>query len=686
MISVLLYGRNDSYGYNLHKRAALSLNCIAELLTSPTDEIIFVDYNTPDDFPTFPEAIQDTLTPQARRVLRILRVRPRHHRQFAGKTHLFALEPIARNVGLRRSSPESRWVLSTNTDMIFVPRRGRSLSEVAADLRDGHYHLPRFELPETLWETLDRLDAPGTIRQVEQWGREFHLNEVVHAQDPAVRYDAPGDFQLMLRSDLFRIHGFDERMMLGWHVDSNIAKRLFLLNGRVGDIFDEFFGYHCDHTRQATPMHRAGSTQNSLETFLDGVTTPYLPQQADAWGLVQQDIEEFLLGTDSTAVFYMKALQAAISERQQAPSHVHYAAVSYGRIGYDVSHVLPFLADALASYPRSIRIGWFGTRPELLQAFAAAWRSMGGLHPILVANTCAAFRAAELPACIGAANAEIAEQAEVLIFDWGLPLGSAAQSWKFEDDPAVREVIAGFRAMVQAESARTGGDPSLLRRFIGVNAIHNRCETVFQSYIGATRSPLSSRLRQGFLIRDLGAPRELIKQLSVGAAGTREPEGISSVSGVPGHVCYGPYIDLIPGWYRITAKLTTKSRRGLSPLWLRSAALEVISGSNLISCYEITSTDLKRGEISFLFFVSTALSAEHLALALEFRLVSLGRGHIVLTSLTVAMANAEVKAHIDRTGMPPSGQLPSRSSRRAIIALARSSRGVISRIVRRSRR
>ena len=54
MISIVLYGRNDNYGYNLHKRAALSLNCMAEVLTDPDDEILFVDYNTDDDFPTFP--------------------------------------------------------------------------------------------------------------------------------------------------------------------------------------------------------------------------------------------------------------------------------------------------------------------------------------------------------------------------------------------------------------------------------------------------------------------------------------------------------------------------------------------------------------------------------------------------------------------------------------------------------
>ena len=32
MISVILYGRNDAHGYNLHKRAAISLNCVAQVL------------------------------------------------------------------------------------------------------------------------------------------------------------------------------------------------------------------------------------------------------------------------------------------------------------------------------------------------------------------------------------------------------------------------------------------------------------------------------------------------------------------------------------------------------------------------------------------------------------------------------------------------------------------------------
>ena len=62
VISIILYGRNDAHGYNLHRRAALSLNCLAEVLTDADDEIVFVDYNTPDELPTFVEAIADTLT------------------------------------------------------------------------------------------------------------------------------------------------------------------------------------------------------------------------------------------------------------------------------------------------------------------------------------------------------------------------------------------------------------------------------------------------------------------------------------------------------------------------------------------------------------------------------------------------------------------------------------------------
>lgn len=309
MISIVLYGRNDNYGYNLHKRAALSLNCMAEVLTDLSDEILFVDYNTPDDLPTFPEAIQDTLTSRARRMLRILRVRPHIHARYKAKTHLVALEPVARNVAVRRSNPANRWILSTNTDMIFVPQESISLSDIARELEPGFYHTPRMEIPEALWESLDRYAPAEVIRTVRDWGSSLHLNEIVLGSS-YILYDGPGDFQLLLRSDLFENQAFNEGMLLGWHVDFNVAKRMYVKYGKVGDLGSKIYGYHCDHTRQVTLMHSHARVQNDWRLWCDAVETSGIPEQAETWGCANDTIEEVRLAADPLAA-YMHAHREA---------------------------------------------------------------------------------------------------------------------------------------------------------------------------------------------------------------------------------------------------------------------------------------------------------------------------------------------------------------------------------------
>ena len=225
MISVILYGRNDSHGYNLHRRAALSLNCLAEGLTDPDDEIIFVDYNTPDELPTFVEAIGDTLTSRCLDLLKVLRIPPAVHQQrFARRTHLVALEPVARNAGVRRANPSNRWLLSTNTDMILLPLVDGGLSDICSELPDGFYGLPRFELPEWLWERLPRSDPQTALDEVKRFGPKLGLDEATVSHE-WIRFDAPGDFQLVLRDDFIAVDGFNEEMLLGYHVDANLSRR-----------------------------------------------------------------------------------------------------------------------------------------------------------------------------------------------------------------------------------------------------------------------------------------------------------------------------------------------------------------------------------------------------------------------------------------------------------------------------
>ena len=139
MLSVILYGRNDSHGYNYHKRLSISLNCIAEMLSFENDEIIFVDYNSPEDVPTILEAVADTLTEKAKSLVKIYRIRPR---ECSHKNSALPGEPLSRNAAIRRSNPENKWILSTNIDMVFVPGDpSKTLSSLVAELPEGFYQL-----------------------------------------------------------------------------------------------------------------------------------------------------------------------------------------------------------------------------------------------------------------------------------------------------------------------------------------------------------------------------------------------------------------------------------------------------------------------------------------------------------------------------------------------------------------
>jgi hypothetical protein len=600
MITLVLYGRNDAYGYNLHKRAAISLNCMAEVLTDPADEIIFVDYNTPDDFPTFPVAIQDTLTAKARSRLRVLRVRASQHERFRKQTHLACLEPIARNVGIRRSNPKNRWILSTNTDMVFVPRRSKSLSEIVGDLKDTYYHSPRFEVPETLWESVDRMDPAGTIAAFERWGRELHLNEIVYASHPDVLFDGPGDFQLMLRSDLWRIQGFHESMLLGWHVDSNIARRLALLKRGIGNVLDDLYAYHCDHTRQVTPAHRPRGAQNDQKLFFENVVRPDIPEQAKTWGLADEEVEEIPFDIGNA---YIAALGAAISEPLIEPTTLGYSGESFNRLDYPVEHVLPFLLDSVASYPRVTKIGWAGAKRSLLERFALAWRELGFSEPIYVSELCPNL-GPDLPTgCLWSSPDQIDARCEILVFDWGRADSVPSTTWEFDRDIVVRDVMRAFRAAIRYERERLEADPSRPRRFIGINAINNAVEGVFNNNVGAALTPLATHIRQGFVSEV--SHSDLIPMLYAGQAGQKLREGIASLPGIEGYVFYGPYLDLDNFAYRLTleigdVKYLVEHERTLD--------LEVVSNSRLLAYREVTKEDLASGTITLDFFIAPEIS------------------------------------------------------------------------------
>ncbi|MGH8610856.1 MAG: hypothetical protein ACREYF_02120 [Gammaproteobacteria bacterium] len=605
MISVVVYGRNDSYGYNLHKRAALSLNCMAEVLTEPMDEILFVDYNTPDDYPTFPEAIQDTLTERAKERLRIFRVRPAVHARFQRKSHLLTLEPVARNVAVRRSDPENRWILSSNTDMIFVLHKAMSLSSVVKDLPKGFYHLPRFEIPEALWETFDRKDVSGTIDAIRYWARKGHLNEIVLSA-PVIRFYAPGDFQLIEREDIFRIHGFDESMLLGWHVDSNIAKRLYLLHGEIGDLLDHVYGYHCDHTRQVTPAHRLNSVSNDWCVFVDAVDRPERCSQADNWGCASDDIEEIRLSHTRSSV-YFDALKTVIKEEMQEPATAAYVPDSFDKVTYSPAHVLPFLADIFVNAPPRTSLGWIGANSEMFELFMDLWSRMDFGGPILVyekfqtalGTRVAMGRGAQKYAVVDLDA--IAVKSDALIFDFCVNVpGSEAGDSNTDASNAILDAIgSAFLELVMRERARLAAEfPP--RRFVCVNAINNRFESIVSEFVGVANTPFSSRIRLGFVYRPAPGIIDWTDRMSVGSAGVKVNSEIRTRRHESGNVMHGPHALLVPGRYRLSVhvNLNSPAFMRMFPKFLYPVVLKVIGGGKEFARKEVSAADLAGGVVA----------------------------------------------------------------------------------------
>jgi hypothetical protein len=513
LITVILYGRNDSYGYNLHKRAAISLNCIAEVLSHHNDEIIFVDCNTPDDLPTFPEAIQDTLTTKTKNLLRILRLRPHLYDKFKKGSPLKTLEPLSRNIAIRRSNPENRWILSTNTDMVFVVRDPlKSLSDVVAELPDGFYELPRFEVPEGLWESVNRLDPISIISQFREWGKRLHLNEVILSR-PDILFDGPGDFQLMLREQIFKIHGFNEEMVLGWHVDSNLCRRLYLLNGETKSLLEHVFAYHCDHTRQSTFLHNVHKrTVNDENRFVYNVTSPFLNNQAETWGIPNEVIEEIYIKDEFKSSFD-NILEDILPGMSEATSKDIFTTDSYdhGQI-YDTLHVFPFISDHLFNIPKTTNIGYFGGNTELLYLIVEFLNKKYHKGRILASK--------ELLNFLNSQNdimqkdyellrtEDIIDQADLFIFDTGMmhfPIIVDSKKISFPESSKVvsyykERLKDSFLKCKESEIKRLLSNSFQPRKFLLISCQHTWFESLTSEFLTTVLTPYSTHVRHGYLL------------------------------------------------------------------------------------------------------------------------------------------------------------------------------------------
>lgn len=343
MISVIVYGRNDSHGYNLHKRATLSLNSLAATLTHRDDEILFVDWNSDEHLPPFPVAIGDCLTDHCKSILRIISVPRFVHRDFVrSRTKKPTVEPVARNVGIRRAIPGNPWILSTNTD-VLLDVEGESLSDLVEELDGEYYATPRFELPEWVWEALPRTDpraASTALREAR--GKAVPLSVV--SSYPYALFDAPGDFQLFRRDSLESIGCFDETMIHGWHVDSNMAVRMSRAFGGPLSLEASVQVFHCNHTRQTTHWHASASAGNDRAVYVFGDVPALARSGRFDWGLPDVALASVTLEDLSSQA---QELAAGLPSSGKVPFRTDYTKESERLSGVPATVSLPFLLDQI---------------------------------------------------------------------------------------------------------------------------------------------------------------------------------------------------------------------------------------------------------------------------------------------------------------------------------------------------
>lgn len=469
MLSIVLYGRNDSHGYNYHKRLAISLNCISEMLSHADDEIIFIDYNSTEDAPTILEAIADTLTEKTKSLLKIYRIRLQ---QYLGKNSALSGEPFARNAAIRRSNPSNKWILSTNVDMVFVPVNPKeTLSALVANLPERFYELPRFELPENLWESqFDRLKPKEILSFLRTHALEMQLNTIVRRPGFLV-YDNPGDFQLIPRKVIFRVHGFNEQMQQGWHLDSNLCKRMSLYYNDVAkSLEDKLWGYHCNHTRQETFSHMQFAPENNWHTYISKINTPYIPEQSNSWGFANKNLEEIVIKKPCISSFFKSS---------RPPSDFSIDQGSFNTLTYDSARIFIHLSDHFYHLPTGSKVVYFGYNKELLQLIRIA------LPSVLVEGDIV----------------DLYEKAAVMIFDFGfdqknfkgIAVTPSDQLYKDLKDK-LKNIMKQFLQVIELEKRQKKNV-----KFIGINVLFTDFYALFHHHLTMRKTTFLTGISFGYL-------------------------------------------------------------------------------------------------------------------------------------------------------------------------------------------
>jgi len=357
--------------------------------------------------------------------------------------------------------------------MIFVPLQpGTSLTTIVEGLADGFHSLSRFALAENLWElVLERSNPEKNISFLREQSGNLHLNTTVRRAG-FLKYDNPGDFQLMLRSDIFKIGGFDERMLKGWHVDSNLCKRMALLGRSGQSLEDRLIAFHCNHNQQQTVFH-SKVTENDWGRFVTNVASAGLDNQN--WGLADEEIEEVRLHSSDNS--HVRALTHVLSGSEANGYDITVDLRSFNKHIYSSARILAYLTDLFCHIPKSVRIAYVGYNTRLLKMVECYLQETGFQEKVQNG--------------LDSASETWVSQSSIFIFDFGFDETSSIEYGIGRKK--LKTVMKSFLKVLKSKNLRADA------KFIGVNLLHTDFNALFLKHLSVRNNGHAAGISYGWL-------------------------------------------------------------------------------------------------------------------------------------------------------------------------------------------
>ena len=268
--SVVLASKNDNYGGNLHKRTTMALTSLIE----NHDEVVFVDWKTINGEGVISN-IKNNL-PHTKKLKWVQVPKELLQIKYPSIANYTIIESIGRNVGIRRSNYD--FIVSTNIDIVSTPLDFGKLNI------NSFYTVPRRDVNESLHLSFDNYQSLYSHLILNK--DSFIPKEKVSNEDD--RWSlviCPGDYQIGHRDIWFKMKGFEESVLFGCGIDSNVMKKASYTSEIK--VLDHYI-FHLNHGKNAERSEdETIPTMSDQQTVIKNFTETTNPEN---WGLFDEEL------------------------------------------------------------------------------------------------------------------------------------------------------------------------------------------------------------------------------------------------------------------------------------------------------------------------------------------------------------------------------------------------------------